>query len=328
MGKPRLPWKRGPAAWKVASRADDVRDRITAWPKSFVSLRQAARLLGVSTQPIRDWIRLGHLKREGPRQQINKCELEWVLVWLCERAEPYPAENYTERLFRKRKRPPDRFETLRRAQFLWPTGRQALTPCELAELSAAIRRWSPRPFTGIHRWPNGSPAAAGKSAAARGRIPSSFQSLPSRDCLCSRANVRFQPRKQRSTWAGGEFEVLAPIAFGGWFKPEHWKPFRECRGSGRFSSREKVWKKCKKSLDNLNPPDFLQYRCNGVATHLQDGFKKNSINHGSFPSPNSQAGCQFFETGKCVCYFCGVTKRNSRVGHDSDAASNTAMLRT
>ena len=134
MGKPRLPWKRGPAAWEIVSRADEVRSRITACPKSFVSLRRAARLLGVSTQPLRDWIRLGHLKREGPRQQIGKGELERLVDWLCARAKPFAAENYTARFFRKRKRPPDRLETLSRAQFLWPTGRHTLTPPELAEL--------------------------------------------------------------------------------------------------------------------------------------------------------------------------------------------------
>ena len=134
MGKPRLPWKRGPAAWKVACASDDIKNRLHAQPRKYLSLRRTAKLFRISTQPIRDWIRLGHLKREGPRRQIVLGELERFIEWLERRAKPFSAENYTERFIRKTGRYPYRFQTLSRAQFIWPKGQKALTPKELAEL--------------------------------------------------------------------------------------------------------------------------------------------------------------------------------------------------
>ena len=134
MGKPRLPWKRGPAAWEVACASDDIKNRLRAQPRKFLSLRRTAKLLGISTQPVRDWNRMGHLKREGPRRQIALAELERFIEWLERRAKPFSTENYTERFVLKTGRYPYPFQTLSRAQFIWPKGQNTLTPQELAEL--------------------------------------------------------------------------------------------------------------------------------------------------------------------------------------------------
>jgi hypothetical protein len=130
MGKPGLPWKRGPAAWKIASNSEEIKIQLYVQPRKFLSLRKTAKLFGVSTQPIRDWVRLGHLKREGPRRQIALGELERFIGWLKKRAEPFDPQNYLERL-------PliTPFQKLRRAQFVWPKDRNALNPQELAALA-------------------------------------------------------------------------------------------------------------------------------------------------------------------------------------------------
>jgi hypothetical protein len=134
MGKPKLPWKRGPAAWKIASHSEEIKTRLHAQPRHFLSLRRTAKIFGVSTQPIRDWIRLGHLKREGPRRQIALDELERFIGWLDRRAEPFLDENYTRRFIRKTGEHPSPFQTLKHAQFIWPKGQNTLTPRKLAEL--------------------------------------------------------------------------------------------------------------------------------------------------------------------------------------------------
>src|ERR1051325_9914808 len=100
MGKPRLPWRRGPAAWKIAGHSDEVEIRLHAECRKFLSLRRASAILGVSTQPIRDWVRLGYLKRDGPRRQISKLQLSEFLSWLKSKAQPFPSENYSSRLLR------------------------------------------------------------------------------------------------------------------------------------------------------------------------------------------------------------------------------------
>jgi hypothetical protein len=134
MGKPRLPWKRGPAAWEIASSSDEIKVRLYAQRRNYLSLRKTAKIFGISTQPIRDWVRFGYLKREGPRKQFALGELERFIGVLAQRAKPFPNENYTERFIQKTGKYPYPFQTLGRAQFIWPKGRKALTPYELAEL--------------------------------------------------------------------------------------------------------------------------------------------------------------------------------------------------
>jgi hypothetical protein len=133
-GVPRLPWKRGPVAWEVGCRAEEILAGLARCPRRFLSLRCAARFLGVSTQPLRDWIRRKDLKRDGPRFQISKDELCRFVKLLQERAEPFDSDGYLERLHRKRERPPRRFEKLSSARFAWPKGRTALNPKELAQI--------------------------------------------------------------------------------------------------------------------------------------------------------------------------------------------------
>lgn len=134
MGKPRLPWKRGAAAWQVARTADAIRARLARQPRSFLSLRQTAESFGISTQPVRDWVRLKHLRRTGPRSRFARTELERFLGWLEARAEPFASENYTARFAHKPGRWPRPFGCLHRSQFLWPAGKNALAPRELAGL--------------------------------------------------------------------------------------------------------------------------------------------------------------------------------------------------
>lgn len=131
---PRLPWKRGPAAWTVACRASEVMEAIHRSPRGYFSLRQSARLVGLSTEPLRDAIQRNFLKRDGPRKQISKQELCRFVSWLEERALPYDALKYLERIHRNQRNRRYDFKKLRTAEFVWPRERKALTPAELAKL--------------------------------------------------------------------------------------------------------------------------------------------------------------------------------------------------
>jgi excisionase family DNA binding protein len=151
MSKPRLPWKRGPVAHKIAGEAEAVRTRLAAVVRPSLSLRQAAAVLGISTQPVREWIRFGYLRRDRRTRRINREELLRFLDWLAPRAEPFAPANYTQRLIRQTQRFPLPFQKLRRAQIHWPKGRKALSPPELAALvgchpslivKAIRQRWS------------------------------------------------------------------------------------------------------------------------------------------------------------------------------------------
>lgn len=131
---PRLPWKRGPAAWAVASRASEVIEVIQRYQKGYFSLRQSARLVGLSTEPLRDAIKRNFLKRDGPRKQISKQELCRFVSWLEERAVPYDAAKYLERIHCSSNNRRYDFKKLRTAEFEWPRERKALAPAELASL--------------------------------------------------------------------------------------------------------------------------------------------------------------------------------------------------
>jgi hypothetical protein len=124
-----LPWKRGPAAWKIKSHADEIKARLAGEKRNFFGLRVAAQILNVSTQPVRDWIRLGYLKRTGPRGQITKGELERFIDILVKRAGPFGPENYLKRLPRTCP-----YQKLNRVPFVWPKGRKTLTPKEISNL--------------------------------------------------------------------------------------------------------------------------------------------------------------------------------------------------
>ena len=131
---PRLPWKRGPIAWKIRQSADDLLIGIQAHPCEFFSLREAAKALKVSTQPLRDWIKRGQLDRGGPRMQISRRELIRFVDWLRQRAEAFDPQRYSERLYSKDGMRPFPFSKLRRSQFSWPKGSAALAPKEIAAL--------------------------------------------------------------------------------------------------------------------------------------------------------------------------------------------------
>ena len=134
MGKPRLPWKRGPRAYEIARRADFILENINASRRGFYSLRKASKLLGISTQPIRDWIRLGHIKREGPRRSISRTELARFVIKLAERAEPFDTWNYVRRIEDNLKVGSWPWRKLGTAQFAWPKESEWRTPAQLARL--------------------------------------------------------------------------------------------------------------------------------------------------------------------------------------------------
>jgi hypothetical protein len=134
MGKPRLPWKRGPAAWHVKCRSDEILAQIAASTRPFMTLRSAARLLGLSTQPLRDWITQGYLNRTGPRLRLSLQELRRFVEFLANRAQPFDTSNYLDRFRDRHGTLPYSFEKLATAKIVWSKCPTALIPSELAAL--------------------------------------------------------------------------------------------------------------------------------------------------------------------------------------------------
>jgi hypothetical protein len=132
--RPRLPWKRGPAARQVAINEAEVLKRLEASPRHFFSLRCAANIFGLSTQPLRDWSKREYLKRDGPRFQISKHEIQRIVGRFAEKAGPFDMRTRRERFHRHLTQLPRAFGKLASARFLWPKGRTALTPKELSNL--------------------------------------------------------------------------------------------------------------------------------------------------------------------------------------------------
>ena len=131
-GTPRLPWKRGPAAWEIAKRAGEILENFEKNNRGFFSLRRAAALLGVSTEPLRYSIKRRYLKRDGPRLQISKAELRRFVKWLHGRAEPFDTRENGLARHRCGRSP---FSKLNSARFVWPKERKTLTPKEYARLA-------------------------------------------------------------------------------------------------------------------------------------------------------------------------------------------------
>ena len=131
-GTPRLPWKRGPVAWKTAKRAEEILENLEKKNRGFFSLRRAAALLGVSTEPLRYSIKRRYLKRDGPRLQISKAELRRFVKWLRDRAEPFDTREHGLARHRCGRSP---FSKLNSARFVWPKEQKTLTPKEYAQLA-------------------------------------------------------------------------------------------------------------------------------------------------------------------------------------------------
>ncbi len=132
-GTRQLPWRRGPVAYEVACRASELEEPIKATPRRFLSLRAVARLLGISSQPVRDWIASGRLVRDPQKNRVDRAELLRFVRWLAKHAEPYEDDRslrfHPERRFRPRP-----YSKLSAAQVVWPKDRKALSPRELARL--------------------------------------------------------------------------------------------------------------------------------------------------------------------------------------------------
>lgn len=135
MGKPRLPWKRGPAAWKVKTNSDEILKELADTHRGFFTLRRAARLFRLSTQPLRDWTKSGYLSRKGPRLQYDRAHLRQFVEMLRDRAEPFEPQNYERRFYTKIHRRVFRFAKLGHPQILWPRNRPSLGPAEIARLA-------------------------------------------------------------------------------------------------------------------------------------------------------------------------------------------------
>lgn len=124
--------RRGPAIWRVWDRRQEIDQQLKAAPPFFFSLRKAAAVLGVSTQPLRDWVRDGLLRSSGQRLSFSKADLQSFLRRLAKEMANQEWKHREDRLVaERRRRPPSK---LRRAEFDWPRGRAALTPAELAAL--------------------------------------------------------------------------------------------------------------------------------------------------------------------------------------------------
>ena len=156
MPKTGLPWQRGPAAWHVKCRSPEILTRLAATTRPSLSLRAAARLLGLSTQPLRDWITAGHISRSGSRLRL--AELQRFVRWIAQHAQPFPRAHYLDRF---RRRPPYPFKKLATARFTWPRRRATLTPAELAPvlrchpsliIKAIHARALPARRRSPHRW--------------------------------------------------------------------------------------------------------------------------------------------------------------------------------
>src|SRR6266850_1034972 len=133
--KPRLPWKRGPVAWKIACKADGILERLEKCSRSFLSLRHAARILEISTQPLLDWTKRNYLKRRGQRLLYEKADLCRLVRLFSERAEPFDSENYLMRFHKCRNGWRYPFSKLSHAQFAWPKAIEALSPRAIAALA-------------------------------------------------------------------------------------------------------------------------------------------------------------------------------------------------
>ena len=111
---------------------------VLAQPRRFLGLRRAARLLGLSTRPLRDWIAGGWLRRDADRGRITRDELVRFVQWLGAEARPF--QDYrVARLHARRGPPPRRFGKLLDSGLSWPVGVAGLTPPELARLAGCHR---------------------------------------------------------------------------------------------------------------------------------------------------------------------------------------------
>ena len=155
------PWKHGPVAWEVAQRADPILATLAASPKRFLSLRQTALLLGVSTQPVRDWLEAGLLESSGPRKQIPATAVEALVTSFQKHARPYEMKQRLDRLREPSTAPPGKYDKLLKADFKWPSKKIPLSPVDLARLagchSSLIRRAIhsgalPATRSSPHRW--------------------------------------------------------------------------------------------------------------------------------------------------------------------------------
>lgn len=132
-GKARLPWKRGPAAWQIAQRREAIRERLEKSPKSFFSPAAAAKLFGVSPQPIRAWVGSKFLIPDGPRGQLSRSQLLACLARIGKEAKPFDQQQLAERFHRKKGRPMP-YAKLRSVDFPWPKKKPTLSPPEIGRL--------------------------------------------------------------------------------------------------------------------------------------------------------------------------------------------------
>ena len=151
------PWECRPLAYEVACRAEVIAECGEREPQRFLSLRSVARLLGVSTQPVSDWIEAGHLHRSGRQNRVSREELRRFVRGLDLNAVEFD-DVREARFHAKRRREPRPFDKLRNARFFWRKGRKALAPVEQAKLvgchpSLILRAIGCKQLRGRPRWP-------------------------------------------------------------------------------------------------------------------------------------------------------------------------------
>ena len=103
-------------------------------PEAFYSLRKAAQVLGISTQPLRDWHQDGWVAKGPKGLKFPAAELRRFVQWLARYAKPFKMQERVRRFCKRGQPVPRAFDKLRQASFSWPKGRKSLRPAELATL--------------------------------------------------------------------------------------------------------------------------------------------------------------------------------------------------
>lgn len=126
---PRNFWRRGPAAYDLAIRAERyVIDDLKLERRHFLTLHATRCYLEISRKTLLRWIDEGLISRHETHKKIETSDLIQFLEVLIEKKRLPPPRH--KRLGER----PELFGILKRASFIWPKRKSSLTPRELAEL--------------------------------------------------------------------------------------------------------------------------------------------------------------------------------------------------
>lgn len=133
----KAPWHRGPTAFAIGSRSNEIMERLAGLSETHLSLRRTAEVLGISTQPLRVWYREGWIKKGPAGRKFPVDELKRFVLWLKRYAKPEDMRQRVRRFSKikgKHQPLPRAWDLLRKASFEWPKGQATLTPSQLAAL--------------------------------------------------------------------------------------------------------------------------------------------------------------------------------------------------